>query len=245
MDDIDLIKALGASKVVEDETRQSIESSVTAMCKIQSARENYRSLAKLGSQLYFIINDFSLLDNMYQFSLENYIILFSNNIQAYLAQHPGLSDQLKDKLKEIEKRHKESVYTYACRGLFEKDKQLLSLQMAVKLSETIDMQEYEFFLRGEMMKSKSPPASSSHPDWISNWEMIVEMQRQLPNFANIEGSFTHNGPEWKRWFASSTPETDNLPLEWESKCDKLRKMILLKVIRPDRVLPAVNLFVAD
>lgn len=118
--------------------------------------------------------------------------------------------------------------------------------MAVKLSDNIDMQEYEFFLRGEMMKSKNPPpASTSHPEWINNWEMIVEMQRQLPNFANIEGSFTHNGPEWKRWFASSTPETDNLPLEWESKCDKLRKMILLKVIRPDRVLPAVNLFVAD
>lgn len=34
VDDIDLIKALGASKVVEDETRQQIESSVTAMLKI-------------------------------------------------------------------------------------------------------------------------------------------------------------------------------------------------------------------
>jgi hypothetical protein len=47
--------------------------------------------------------------------------------------------------------------------------------MAVKLSEDIDKAEYEFFLRGEMMRSKSPPASSSHPEWINNWEMIVEM----------------------------------------------------------------------
>jgi dynein heavy chain len=117
--------------------------------------------------------------------------------------------------------------------------------MAVKLSEDIDMQEYDFFLRGELRKSADSHSSGSHPDWINNWDMIVEMQKQLPNFANIEGSFTHNGPEWKRWYASSTPETDNLPLEWESKCDKLRKMILLKVIRPDRVLPAVNQFVCD
>ena len=81
---------------------------------------------------------------------------------------------MKDKLKEIEKKHKESVYTYSCRGLFEKDKQLLSLQMAVKLSEDIDMQEYDFFLRGELRKSGDAP-TGSQPEWINNWEMIVEM----------------------------------------------------------------------
>ena len=51
--------------MIEDETRQQIESSATAMIKTQAARENYRSLAAIGSLLYFIINDFSLLDNMY------------------------------------------------------------------------------------------------------------------------------------------------------------------------------------
>lgn len=69
--------------------------------------------------------------------------------------------------------------------------------------------------------------------------MICELDN-LPNFTNIKSSFIHNGNDWKRWYASATPESDNLPMEWETKCDKLRKMIILKTIRPDRVLFAVN-----
>jgi len=44
---------------------------------------------------------------------------------------------------------------------------------------------------------------------------------------------------------SANPETDILPGEWEQKCDKLRKMILLKIIRPDRVLFATTTFVHE
>jgi len=46
--------------------------------------------------------------------------------------------------------------------------------MAVKLSEDIDMQEYDFFLRGELRKSGDTP-TGSQPEWINNWDMIVEM----------------------------------------------------------------------
>lgn len=44
---------------------------------------------------------------------------------------------------------------------------------------------------------------------------------------------------------SATPESDNLPGEWEQKCDRMRKMILLKIIRPDRVLFATTVFVGE
>jgi len=44
---------------------------------------------------------------------------------------------------------------------------------------------------------------------------------------------------------SSNPETDALPGEWEAKCeqDRLRKMIMIKTIRPDRILFAASSFV--
>lgn len=116
--------------------------------------------------------------------------------------------------------------------------------MAVKLSDDIDRQEYDFFLRGDQVKSGSSHPPNPNPDWIENWEMICELDK-LPNFANIVSSFVHNSKDWKRWYASATPELDSLPLEWETKCDRLRKMIILKTIRPDRVLFAVNQFVAE
>ena len=44
---------------------------------------------------------------------------------------------------------------------------------------------------------------------------------------------------------SATPEKEPLPGEWNEKCDSLRKLIITKIIRRDRVLPAVVNFIVD
>lgn len=54
------------------------------MKKINLARENYRKLAKVASKLFFIINDFALIEAMYQFSLDAYIGLFQKTIREYI-----------------------------------------------------------------------------------------------------------------------------------------------------------------
>ena len=67
---------------------------------------------------------------------------------------PQINDSLQEKLQDIALKHTEEVFKYTCRGLFEKDKLLLALQMAVGLvSELkhgiiIDQEEFGFFLRG-------------------------------------------------------------------------------------------------
>jgi len=142
VDDEGLIKTLQMSKETEEDVRSQIENSVTAMKKTLAARENYRTLAKVAAKLFFIVNDFSQLNNMYQMSLDTYINLFSTNISRYIEKNPGLSDSLQEKLMSISEKHKQEVYKYACRGFFEKDKLLLSFQMAVNLSIDIDMDEY-------------------------------------------------------------------------------------------------------
>ena len=72
IDDENLIKALEKSKETEEEVKHQIETSLVQMRKTFAARENYRSLARIASKLFFIINDFSLIDHMYQFALDNY-----------------------------------------------------------------------------------------------------------------------------------------------------------------------------
>lgn len=67
----------------------------------------------------------------------------------------------------------------------------------------------------------------------------------MANFTGIIGAFTHNAKEWKRWYMSSTPETEALPGEWDQKCDHLRKMIIIKTIRSDRVLFMATQFVEN
>jgi len=57
------------------------------------------------------------------------------------------------------------------------------------------------------------------------------------------------GPkEWQRWYKSNKPlppESAPLPGEWETKCDgdKLKKMIVLRCFRTDRVNFAIRNYV--
>jgi len=71
------------------------------MKKTLDMRNNYVGLARVASKLFFVINDFSLIDSMYQFSLESYIYLFSSTIQNYLTKNPNLNDSLPEKLQNI------------------------------------------------------------------------------------------------------------------------------------------------
>jgi dynein heavy chain len=93
IDDADIIGHLQQSKETEEKVRHQIESSATQMKKIIAARENYRKLAKTASKLFFIINDFSLIEPMYQFALDAYISLFEKIIKEYI-EKPGLNDSL-------------------------------------------------------------------------------------------------------------------------------------------------------
>lgn len=59
---------------------------------------------------------------------------------------------------------------------------------------------------------------------------------------------TLNPKEWGRWYESvkpSPPESAPLPGEWETKCegDKLKKMIVLRCFRTDRVNFAIRNYV--
>ncbi len=225
--------------------RHQMETSATQMRKTLAARSNYVSLARIASKLFFVVNDFQLINNMYQFSLESYTTLFGRVIESYQAKATAVNDSLADKLLAISTIHKAEVYKYACRGLFEQDKLLLSIMMAVRLSSDIDPEEWSFFLRGgDPTTDRKGQPPNANPDWISqnSWDAICDLDK-MSNFTGVVGAFTHNSKEWRRWYMSATPETDSLPGEWETKCDQLRKMIVVKTIRPDRVLFSATAFV--
>lgn len=88
-------------------------------------------------------------------------------------------------------------------------------------------------------------------DWITQnaWDNIIELDKQLPaTFAGISQAITLNSREWKHWFSSNKPEPEEaqLPGEWETKCeDPLRKMIVLRCFRPDRVNFAIKNYIVS
>lgn len=86
------------------------------------------------------------IDPMYQFSLDAYSSLFLLSIQ-----HSPKSEVLADRIKALNDYHTYAVYKYAARGLFERHKLLLSLQLCVRVHEAagqVNAEEWQFLLRG-------------------------------------------------------------------------------------------------
>src|SRR5262249_6483869 len=96
--------------------------------------------------LYFVLNDLAAVDPMYQFSLDAYTLLFKASIvdsKAAAAKARAASlgfddeelapeDAHRARIAAVNDWHTYEVYKYACPGLFERHKLLLSFQICVR-----------------------------------------------------------------------------------------------------------------
>lgn len=58
----------------------------------------------------------------------------------------------------------------------------------------------------------------------------------------IRDSYTRNVEEWKKIFDHKEPHTSSFPVPW-NKLSSFEKMLVLRCIRPDKIVPAAQLFV--
>lgn len=54
-----------------------------------------------------------------------------------------------------------------------------------------------------------------------------------------------NPDSFKRIFDSIQPQSEQLPNGWEGKVNSFEKMIVLKAIRMDKVLPAIENWITE
>jgi len=113
----------------------------------------------------------------------------------------------------------------------------------------IDNQEYQFFLRGgTVLNRDGQPMRPPNTDWITDqaWDNVCELEKNIEVFQGLSSAIQLNPKEWFRWFSSTKPEPEKaqLPGEWETKCeDAMKKMIVLRCFRPDRVRFAIINFI--
>ena len=86
---------------------------------------------------------------------------------------------------------------YTARGLFERHKLLLSLQICIRILQTanqVNTEEWQFFLRGGSVLDRSQQAANPASTWISEaaWDNLTELESQMPNFKGIVNSFEQN-----------------------------------------------------
>ncbi|TRY86535.1 hypothetical protein DNTS_031645, partial [Danionella cerebrum] len=233
LDDVQLVNTLQTSKVTATEVAEQLEISELTESQIDTAREAYRPCAQRASILFFVLNDLSFIDPMYQFSLDAYINLFILSIESSPRSH-----KLEERINNLNKHH-----TYACHKL------LFSFHMCAKILETsgkLNMDEYNFFLRGGLVLDSKKQMDNPCSSWLSdsNWDNITELNK-LTNFHELMASFEQNPRDWHLWYTNPEPEKAPLPGEWEKSCNELQKMLIIRSLRQDRVALCVTTFIIN
>ncbi|WIA33430.1 hypothetical protein OEZ86_006562 [Tetradesmus obliquus] len=244
LDNVELIATLDQSKTTWEEVNESLRVAEETARQIEAASAQYRPCSKRAAILYFVLNDLAGIDPMYQFSLDAYNGLFLISI----ANSPK-SDVLADRIKTLNDYHTYAVYKYAARGLFERHKLLLSLQMCVRILQAagqVNAEEWQFFLRGGQVLDRSQQPPNPCPSWVSEeaWDNLASLD-QLPAYKGLASSLESAAGDWELWFRQAEPETAELPREWETKCNELQRLLLVRSLRPDRVIFAATTYVAN
>ncbi|CAK9112546.1 Dynein axonemal heavy chain 1 (Axonemal beta dynein heavy chain 1) (Ciliary dynein heavy chain 1) (Heat shock regulated protein 1) (HSRF-1) (hDHC7) [Durusdinium trenchii] len=216
LEDEAAVQVLSASKQLSNEIAQKQQTAETTERQIDEARLQYVPVAFQTAILFFCIADLANIDPMYQYSLPFFINLF----RAAISKSEKTDDIAGDML-----------YKNICRSLFEKHKLLFSFLLTMRLRITtgkVSMSDYRFLLTGGTAMEE-PPAKPD--DWIPDrcWLEIFKLSKldeiytPLPEMGCLEN--LRNAPEGVKGLT------------------QFQKLLVLRCVRPDRVLPAVLTYV--
>ncbi|XP_014666536.1 PREDICTED: dynein heavy chain 7, axonemal-like [Priapulus caudatus] len=241
LEDETAIKVLSSSKVLANEISEKQAIAEETERLIDQTRMGYKPIAVHSSILFFSIADLANIEPMYQYSLPWFIGLFIMSID-----NSERSDDLATRLENLKDYFTYSLYCNVCRSLFEKDKLLFSLLLCINLLTArgeVHNDEWKFLLTGGvgLDNPHSNPAI-----WLPSkaWDELCRLD-ELPAFNSIRKTFIPLREAWKSIYDSVEPQFEVLPGEWDDKLDMFQKLLVLRCIRPDKIVPAVQEFVSN
>eukprot|EP01022_Parablepharisma_sp_SALTPOND_P014052 TRINITY_DN188_c0_g2_i1.p1 TRINITY_DN188_c0_g2~~TRINITY_DN188_c0_g2_i1.p1 ORF type:complete len:4549 (-),score=684.34 TRINITY_DN188_c0_g2_i1:241-13887(-) len=247
LNDDELINKLKESKEKSLQINTKMAEAQETSKKINRARDSYRPVAIRGSVLYFVIADLGLIEHMYQYSLDFYIQLFNLRLEKSTK-----SEKLEERMEILIKDLTWSFYSNICRGLFEKDKLLYSFLNATAIMRRaegkgkVTPDEWNFFLRGSNTDYSSEKFDG---DWLDTptWQKVLGLEECSYGFRDLRKSF--KDPEdvrlWKELMKSENPVAAKLPKEYEENLSAFQRVMLIKVLREEKLMSAVTKYVGE
>ena len=242
LEDSAAINALKESKIISNDIKEKQAVADETEKQIDKVRAGYVPVSIRGQILYFTIASLANIEPTYQYSLEWYTALFITGIQK--AQP---SKDMQKRLLNIIDFFSYSLYANVCRSLLEKDKLLFSFLMTVRLQQEvgdIDYAEWYFLITGGVVTEN--PHKNPAKEWLSDkaWGEICRIA-DLAAFPGLRHTFQGNASEWRHIYDSSDPENEKLPGDWDKNLGQFQKMLILRAIRPDKIVVAVRSFVMN
>ncbi|CAL8109272.1 unnamed protein product [Orchesella dallaii] len=242
LEDARAIQILDSSKRISNEIIEKQKYAVETEKLISASRALYRPIARYTSVLFFALTELPNIDPMYQYSLNWFVNLFITSIEN--SHH---SKDLEKRLKSLGDHFTLSLYNNVCRSLFERDKLLFSfvLCMSIMISQhKVMMDEYKFLLTGGvgLQNEVANPAKA----WLSDksWDELCRMIDTSPVFSNFLVEFKKKLNHWRKLYEHEEPHLQHLPKPWQNHLTDFQKMLVIRCLRPDKLVPMIVKFVS-
>ncbi|XP_050440794.1 dynein axonemal heavy chain 2-like [Adelges cooleyi] len=244
LDNENLFHTIKSSKIAIKTIKDQLANLFVTRTEINTTFQSFRAFAKRATILFFILNDLSEIEPMYQFSLDHYVRLFENSIKESNAV-----DQLEERINFLNEYHMYAVYKNTCRVLFESHKLLFAFQMCLRIltiENKVNPAELRFLLTCEANRKSDKLDTNKKPDWLplKCWKDVLAL-KHLSAFRGIEKSFELCSSKWNQWYTSCNPENLELIGDWNGKCNSLQRMLLIRCLRPDRLSFSIKHFIVD
>ena len=252
LEDIALIEGLEETKRTAHEIEEKVELAKTTEIEISTAREVYRPVAARGSLVYFLIDSLNVLNRVYQYSMANYQYVLNKGIditpggvdESRVPESRRLGKQV-EVTKRVEMLIDETSYTtfaYISQGLFEKDKLTMATQlcmMILKQRGELPVALFDFLTRGPKVEGVENPVT----EWVSSsvWASVQALV-QLEDFSTLADDLVGSAKRWREWMELERPELEPPPGDWKKLSD-FHRLLLFRVLRPDRLTNAMVAFV--
>ncbi|OJA07948.1 hypothetical protein AZE42_05923 [Rhizopogon vesiculosus] len=248
LDDDKVIGTLETLKREAAEITSKVEETDIVMKEVEQVTAEYLPLAQACSSVFFILEQLNLVNHFYQFSLRFFLDIFD-----YVLHH-------NPNLKNVSDHHHRReillndlfliVYKRTSTALLHRDHVMLAVLLAqVKLRGMEEISDgLEFLLESgqdigvsTVATTQQPASSILTPDQMMHLESYAKHSLFKPVLNNI----LEHPDDWTPFLQSSDPESI-VPMPWEPSMpavEALRALLIVKCLRPDRLLQSAALFV--
>ncbi|KAH9600450.1 Dynein heavy chain AAA lid domain [Trypanosoma melophagium] len=251
LDDSDLIAELKSAQSNAHDLSENQKEANEKMKIITSTRDRYRDVAVRASVLFFVLADIARIDPMYQYSLQFFVKLVQHEVQAtekpkdYTEEDTNM---LRDHLEKIISRLTLTTYEQICRGLFNKDKTILSLLICTSIqrhNRELLEDEWQYFIRASALVPSDLPPQPQVLSFLSRqqWELTVALFRNVACFREFEKSLQDESESWKEFIQSEAPQDVKLPDDWNKKLNAFQRILLIRCFREEKLFFALTDYV--
>jgi dynein heavy chain, axonemal len=233
-----LINGLKNTKEKASEIEIASRNALITEKKINEERNKYVGVAAEGAMLYFLVISLNVVDHMYQYSLESFNQFFAKAIMK-------TEEHGEERVPCMILMIREVIYQWISRGLFEKHKIIFLTLMTFRLMQRkileveYTSQEMKFLLNCKMDRENTLREWLPNSAWFS-----VQRLGEIDAFKKFPESIEKELPSrFKEWFFEQNPENSNLPSKWKKLNGTFQKLLVLRALRPDRMIAALTEFI--